>query len=51
MIARVTTFAVEGVEAKRVWVEADIRIGLPAFTVAASRTRRCARRASASARR
>src|SRR3954466_9253675 len=33
MIARVTTFAVEGVEARRVWVEADIRLGLPAFTV------------------
>jgi magnesium chelatase family protein len=33
MIARVTTFAVDGVDAQRVWVEADIRIGLPAFTV------------------
>ena len=33
MIARVSTFAVEGVEARRVWVEADIRLGLPAFTV------------------
>ena len=33
MLARVTTFAVEGVEARRVWVEADIRLGLPAFTV------------------
>jgi magnesium chelatase family protein len=33
MIARVTTFAVDGVDARRVWVEADIRIGLPAFTV------------------
>ncbi len=33
MIARVTTFAIDGVESRRVWVEADIRLGLPAFTV------------------
>jgi magnesium chelatase family protein len=33
MLARVTTFAVTGVDAQRVWVEADIRLGLPAFTV------------------
>ena len=33
MIARVTTFAVDGVGSRRVWVEADIRQGLPAFTV------------------
>jgi magnesium chelatase family protein len=33
VIARVITFAVDGVDARRVWVEADIRIGLPAFTV------------------
>ncbi len=33
MIARVSTFAVDGVDARRVWVEADIRLGLPAFTV------------------
>jgi magnesium chelatase family protein len=33
MIARVTTFALDGVEARRVWVEADIRQGLPAFTI------------------
>jgi magnesium chelatase family protein len=32
-LARVTTFAVDGVEARPVWVEADIRGGLPAFTV------------------
>jgi magnesium chelatase family protein len=32
-LARVVTFAVDGVEARRVWVEADIRLGLPAFTV------------------
>jgi magnesium chelatase family protein len=29
----VSTFAVDGVEARHVWVEADIRGGLPAFTV------------------
>ena len=28
-----TTFAVDGRRARRVWVEADIRLGLPAFTV------------------
>ena len=34
MIARVITFAIDGVEARRVWVEADIRsTGLPAFTI------------------
>ena len=33
MLARVTTFALDGVESRRVWVEADIRAGLPAFTV------------------
>jgi magnesium chelatase family protein len=33
MLARVMTFAVDGVDARRVWVEADIRLGLPAFTV------------------
>ena len=33
MIARVITFAVDGVSSRRVWVEADIRSGLPAFTV------------------
>ncbi len=33
MLARVTTFALDGVESRRVWVEADIRSGLPAFTV------------------
>ena len=32
-LARVHTFALIGVEARRVWVEADIRLGLPAFTV------------------
>src|SRR5918997_361960 len=33
VIARVTTFAVDGVAARRVEVEADVRAGLPAFTV------------------
>jgi magnesium chelatase family protein len=33
VIARVSTFALDGVEGRRVWVEADIRLGLPAFTV------------------
>jgi magnesium chelatase family protein len=33
VIARVTTFAIDGVESRRVWVEADIRLGLPAFTI------------------
>jgi len=33
VIARVTTFALDGVDSRRVWVEADIRQGLPTFTV------------------
>ena len=34
MLARVSTFAVDGVTSRRVWVEADIRSkALPAFTV------------------
>jgi magnesium chelatase family protein len=33
MLARVSTFALDGVTSRRVWVEADIRAGLPAFTV------------------
>jgi magnesium chelatase family protein len=33
VIARITTFAIDGVEARRVWVEADIRHGLPTFTI------------------
>jgi magnesium chelatase family protein len=33
VIARVSTFALDGVTSRRVWVEADIRQGLPAFTV------------------
>ncbi|MDP9376198.1 MAG: YifB family Mg chelatase-like AAA ATPase [Actinomycetota bacterium] len=33
MLARVVTFAIEGVQATRVEVEADIRPGLPAFNI------------------
>jgi magnesium chelatase family protein len=33
VIARVTTFTIDGVESRRVWVEADIRGGLPAFAI------------------
>lgn len=33
MLARVTTFAIDGVEPQRVSVEVDIRPGLPAFTI------------------
>lgn len=33
MLARVRTFAIDGVDPRRVWVEVDIRPGLPAFTV------------------
>ena len=33
MLARVTTFAIDGVEPRRILVEVDIRSGLPAFTI------------------
>ena len=33
MLSRVTTFAIDGVEPRRVSVEVDIRSGLPAFTI------------------
>ncbi|MFZ0091459.1 MAG: YifB family Mg chelatase-like AAA ATPase, partial [Solirubrobacteraceae bacterium] len=33
MLARVTTFAIDGVSPRQVWVEVDIRSGLPAFTI------------------
>ncbi len=33
MLARVTTFAIDGIESRRVAVEVDLRLGLPAFTV------------------
>ncbi len=33
MLARVTTFAIDGIESRRVSVEVDLRQGLPAFSV------------------
>jgi magnesium chelatase family protein len=33
MLARVATFAIDGVDPQQVWVEVDIRAGLPAFTI------------------
>ncbi len=33
MLARVSTFAIDGVDPRQVWVEVDIRSGLPAFTI------------------
>jgi magnesium chelatase family protein len=33
MLARVMTFAIDGVFPRQVWVEVDIRSGLPAFTI------------------
>jgi magnesium chelatase family protein len=33
MLARVCTFAIDGVDPRQVWVEVDIRTGLPSFTV------------------
>ncbi len=33
MLARVCTFAIDGVDPRQVWVEVDIRPGLPAFTI------------------
>ncbi|MGI8712221.1 MAG: magnesium chelatase domain-containing protein, partial [Solirubrobacteraceae bacterium] len=33
MLARVITFAIDGVQPRQVWVEVDIRSGLPAFTI------------------
>src|SRR5215210_4794454 len=33
MLAHVTTFALHGVESRRVTVEVDLRTGLPAFTI------------------
>jgi magnesium chelatase family protein len=33
MLARVTTFAIDGIESRRVTVEVDLRPGLPAFSV------------------
>jgi magnesium chelatase family protein len=33
MLARVSTFAIDGVDPRRVWVEVDVRSGLPTFTI------------------
>jgi magnesium chelatase family protein len=33
VLARVATFAIDGVDPRQVWVEVDIRPGLPAFTI------------------
>jgi magnesium chelatase family protein len=33
MLARVATFAIDGVDPRQVWVEVDIRSGLPSFTI------------------
>ncbi|HLH65447.1 MAG TPA: YifB family Mg chelatase-like AAA ATPase [Solirubrobacteraceae bacterium] len=33
MLARARTFAIDGVEPRQVWVEVDIRSGLPAFSI------------------
>src|SRR4030081_2182552 len=33
MLARVVTFAIDGVIPRQIWVEVDIRSGLPAFTI------------------
>ncbi|MGI9183985.1 MAG: YifB family Mg chelatase-like AAA ATPase [Solirubrobacteraceae bacterium] len=33
MLARVRTFAIDGVQPRPVWVEVDLRSGLPAFTI------------------
>ncbi|MDQ6777384.1 MAG: hypothetical protein M3071_14460, partial [Actinomycetota bacterium] len=33
MLAQVATFAIDGVDPRPVWVEVDIRSGLPSFTI------------------
>src|SRR5579875_3641581 len=33
VLARLSTFAIDGIDPRRVWVEVDIRPGLPAFTI------------------
>src|SRR4030081_3751828 len=33
MLARVVTFAIDGVIPRQIWVEVDIRSGLPTFTI------------------
>jgi len=33
VLARIATFAIDGIDPRHVWVEVDIRSGLPAFTI------------------
>jgi magnesium chelatase family protein len=33
MLARIATFAIDGVDPRQVWAEVDVRPGLPAFTI------------------
>src|SRR5437588_10760930 len=33
MLARIATFAIDGIDPRQVWVEVDIRGGLPTFTI------------------
>src|SRR5437868_9088051 len=33
MLARIATYAIDGIDPRQVWVEVDIRSGLPAFTI------------------
>ncbi|MDQ6842023.1 MAG: hypothetical protein M3025_06340, partial [Actinomycetota bacterium] len=33
MLSRIATFAIDGVDPRQVWVEVDIRSGLPTFTI------------------
>src|SRR5579863_1459335 len=33
MLARLVTFAIDGVDPRQVWVEVDIRSGLPSFAI------------------
>ena len=51
MLARAHTFTIEGLEARFVTVEVDIRVGLPSFTIVGSGRRRRARGARSCARR
>ena len=51
VLARVTTFAIDGLDPRRVAVEVDVRAGLPAFRSSASPTRPSARRVSGCGRR
>ena len=33
MLARVITYAIDGIESRQVTVEVDLRLGLPAFSI------------------